>query len=249
MTPKLKKKYYTVWVGEEPGVYDSWSECQRQINGFPGARYKSFSTQEEAVEAFRGDPKKELDMMRAILLEADRRKSQAHAEPEKRTPSYKPVGISTKPVEIDGIRDYTSIPDIRLHAIAVDGACAGNPGRMEYRAVRVIDGQEVFHIGADRKYIGTNNIAEFLAIIHLAAILDRNGDTTTPIYTDSKNNFAWLRKGRSNTTLQENEATAPTLELLRRANAWLAAKGPIRNPILKWKTELWGEIPADFGRK
>lgn len=246
--PKLKNKYYTVWVGEEPGVYDSWLECQRQINGYPGARYKSFSTQEEAVAAFRGDPKKELDIMRAILTEADRHKADA-AGSERRTSSYRPVNISVRPQKIDGITDYTSIPDIRLDAIAVDGACAGNPGRMEYRAVRVVDGQEIFHIGATKIFIGTNNIAEYLAMIHLAAILTKNNDTTTPIYTDSKNTLSWLRKGHSKTTLEENEATAPTLELLRRADAWLAANGPIRNPILKWKTELWGEIPADFGRK
>lgn len=65
----------------------------------------------------------------------------------------------------------------------------------------------------------------------------------------AKNTFAWLRKGKSHTSLEENAKTAPVLELLRRADAWLAANGPVRNPILKWKTEIWGEIPADFGRK
>lgn len=225
-----KRKYYTVWVGLSPGVYDSWTECQLQINGVPGARYKSFDTREEAVEAYRGDPSEQLDMMRAILREADRRRR---------------LSIPT----IDGHSDYTQVPGVRLDAIAVDGACSGNPGRMEYRAVRVVDGSEVFRIGATKPLIGTNNIAEYLAMIHLAALLDKAGDTMTPIYTDSKNTFSWLRKGRSNTTLTETEATAPTLELLRRADAWLATKGPIRNPILKWKTEEWGEIPADFGRK
>ena len=225
-----KGKYYTVCVGVEPGVYDSWSEAQLQILHFPGARYKSFKTREEAIEAYRGDPQEQLGLIKSIL---------SHADGERALCAPK----------IDGIRDYTSIPEIRLDAIAVDGACAGNPGRMEYRAVRVIDRTEIFHIGAMKPLIGTNNIAEYLAMIHLAALLAKSGDTTTPIYTDSKNTFAWLRKGKSHTTLEENPKTAPTLELLRRADAWLAANGPIRNPILKWKTELWGEIPADFGRK
>lgn len=226
----VKGKYYTVWVGVEPGVYDSWSEAQLQILHYPGARYKSFKTREEAIEAYRGDPQEQLGLIKSILSHAD-------AERALRVP------------EIDGIRDYTAIPDIRLDAIAVDGACSGNPGRMEYRAVRVADGAEVFHIGAAKPLFGTNNIAEYLAMIHLAALLAKAGDVTTPIYTDSKNTLAWLRKGRSHTTLEENSKTAPTLELLRRADAWLAANGPIRNPILKWKTESWGEIPADFGRK
>ena len=120
---------------------------------------------------------------------------------------------------------------------------------MEYRAVRLADNKELFRVGADGRYTGTNNIAEYLAIIHLAAALKKKGDFTTPIYTDSRNTLAWLRRGRSRTTLAENDATRPTLELLRRADKWLAENGPIRNPILKWQTEIWGEIPADFGRK
>ena len=233
-----KSKYYTVWVGVEPGVYDSWSEAQLQILHYPGARYKSFKTREEAIEAYRGDPREQLGIIKSILSHAD-------GERALRAPEAAEVPI---PI-IDGRRDYTVVPEIRLDAIAVDGACSGNPGRMEYRAVRVVDGCEIFHIGAVKPLTGTNNIAEYLAMIHLAALLAKAGDTTTPIYTDSKNTLSWLRKGKSHTSLQESNQTAPTLELLRRADAWLAANGPIRNPILKWKTELWGEIPADFGRK
>ena len=222
-----KKKYYVVWVGDDPGIYDSWTECQLQINGYPGARYKSFNTMEEAVEAYRGDPAEQLDIMKAILTNANE---------------------MPKP-KIAGITDYMQIPGIRLDAIAVDGACAGNPGRMEYRAVRLIDGAEIFRVGAKQTLIGTNNIAEYLAMIHLAAILKKNGDSTTPIYTDSKNTFAWLRKGRSNSSLEHSPDTKPTIDLLRRADAWLVNNGPIANPILKWNTDEWGEIPADFGRK
>lgn len=223
-----KKKYYVVWDGREPGIYDSWAECQRQVEGVQGAKYKSFESKEAAIDAYRGDPREHLGLMKAILRKAA----------ENRAPMME-----------NGVRDYSAIPEIYLNAIAVDGACAGNPGRMEYRAVRVIDGAEIFHVGATKPLIGTNNIAEYLAMIHLAALLQQRGDFTTPIYTDSRNTFSWLRRGASKTTLEANATTAPTLDLLRRADAWLAANGPIRNPILKWKTDQWGEIPADFGRK
>lgn len=227
-----KNKYYVVWEGVEPGVYDNWTDAQLQILHYPGAKFKSYATQEEAVKAFRGNPDDELGLMRAILkrAEAENRKAVAPKLPE-------------------GVRDYTVFPEINLNAISVDGACSGNPGKMEYRAVRVIDGAELFRKGADGSLTGTNNIAEYLAIIHLAAILQKNNDSLTPIYTDSKNTLNWLRKGRSNTSLPLSPATEKTLALLKRADAWLAANGPIRNPILKWKTDLWGEIPADFGRK
>ena len=119
---------------------------------------------------------------------------------------------------------------------------------MEYRGVRVATGEELFHIGDKTPLWGTNNIAEFLALIHVAALLKKAGDTTTPIYTDSRNALAWLRRGASRTTLAREPRTEATLEMLRRADAWLKAN-QIPNPILKWNTEEWGEIPADFGRK
>lgn len=221
-----KRKFYVVWVGHNPGIYDTWADAQEQVTHFPGAKYKSFDDIDEATAAYRGDPREQLGLMRAIL----------HHKPDFNPSAQEP-------------RDYSTIPGIQLDAIAVDGACAGNPGRMEYRAVRVCDGSEVFRIGDKMPLTGTNNIAEYLAMIHLAALLAKAGDFTTPIYTDSRNTLAWLRRGHSKTTLASTPATARTLELLARADAWLAANGPIRNPILKWPTDQWGEIPADFGRK
>lgn len=219
-------KYYVVWEGREPGVYDSWEECQLQIDHFPGARYKAFKTADEAVAAYRGRTSDQLGIIRSILTHTP------DAVLPHKAPAYRPP----------------SHPGIRLDAIAVDGACSANPGPMEYRGVRVSTGEELFHVGDKTPLYGTNNIAEFLALIHVAALLKKNGDTTTPIYTDSKNTFAWLRRGASRTTLQREPRTEATLELLRRADAWLA-QNKIENPILKWKTEEWGEIPADFGRK
>lgn len=219
-------KYYVVWEGREPGVYDSWEECQLQIDHFPGARFKSFKTVDEAVAAYRGRTSDQLGIIRSILTHTP------DAVLPRKAPAYRPP----------------SHPGIRLDAIAVDGACSANPGPMEYRGVRVSTGEELFHVGDKIPLYGTNNIAEFLALIHVAALLKKNGDTTTPIYTDSRNALAWLRRGASRTTLAREPRTEATLELLRRADAWLA-HNKIENPILKWKTEEWGEIPADFGRK
>ena len=50
----MAKKYYVVWKGSSPGVYDSWKECQKQIKAFEGAQYKSFPTQKQAESAFMG---------------------------------------------------------------------------------------------------------------------------------------------------------------------------------------------------
>ena len=142
--------------------------------------------------------------------------------------------------------DYTAIPGIRLDAIAVDGACSKNPGPLEYRGVRVADGVELFRVGPLDG--GTNNIGEYLAIIHVAALLARSGDTTTPIYSDSRTALSWIRRGHSNTKIVPDAANARLMQILARADAWLATHR-IPNPLLKWDTEAWGEIPADFGRK
>lgn len=210
------RKFYVVWEGRAPGIYDSWEECEAQVTGYPGARYKGFGSQADAVAAFRGDDKSQLDIIRAIG-------------------AHRP-----------DIINYSAFPEIRLDAIAVDGACAKNPGPMEYRGVMVATGEEVFHLGPLEG--GTNNIGEYVAIIHAASLLKRRGDTTTPIYSDSRTALSWIRRGRSNTTIKPDEHNTKVIELLRRADAWLAANR-IVNPIIKWDTERWGEIPADFGRK
>ncbi|MDD3166083.1 MAG: ribonuclease H family protein [Bacteroidales bacterium] len=130
-------------------------------------------------------------------------------------------------------------------AYAVDAACSGNPGKMEYRGVFLPSGEQIFHQGPFE--YGTNNVGEFLAIVHALA-LQVNKSTHYPIYTDSANAITWIRKKHCNTKLERNSRNEPLFELIERAEAWLAThKWDI--PILKWETSLWGEIPADFGRK
>lgn len=131
-------------------------------------------------------------------------------------------------------------------SVAVDAACSGNPGDMEYRGVWVPDGRELFQIGPMKD--GTNNIGEFLAIVHALAMLKQQGKPDLPIYSDSKIAQGWVKKGHCNTKLENTGRNKPIFELIQRAENWLAVN-KITNPILKWETDIWGEIPADFGRK
>ena len=132
-----------------------------------------------------------------------------------------------------------------LESLAVDAACSGNPGDMEYRAVYIATGQEIFHIGPLQR--GTNNIGEFLALVHGLALLKKKG-VNIPIYSDSCNAISWVQKKKCKTLLQREPANAPLFDLIERAEKWLATNS-YTTPILKWETHLWGEIPADFGRK
>lgn len=134
-------------------------------------------------------------------------------------------------------------------AIAVDAACAGNPGKMEYRGVFVEFSlqtrKELFKSPVFEN--GTNNIGEFLAIVHALALEKKNG-WNYPIYSDSVNAQIWIRQKKCKTKLVRNEKNDYLFQLIERAEKWLS-ENTIEVPILKWKTEIWGEIPADFGRK
>ena len=148
------RKFYVVWEGRSPGIYDSWEECKDQIDGFPGARYKAFPSQDAATEAFRGDASEHIGVLKAIA-------------------SHNPVAVN-----------YSAFPEIILDSIAVDAACSKNPGPVEYRGVDTKTGITLFKVGplAD----GTNNIGEFLAIVHALAMTAQQG-VATPIYSDSRN--------------------------------------------------------------
>ncbi len=133
---------------------------------------------------------------------------------------------------------------VRL-AWAVDAACSGNPGPMEYRGVDLATGRSVFHFGPIR---GTNNIGEFLAIVHALALMEQKGMAGYIIYSDSVNAQLWVKKQQCKTKLPLTPETRKAHELIQRAETWLRTHS-FRVPIVKWDTKNWGEIPADFGRK
>lgn len=209
-----KKKYYVVWIGHHPGVYSSWEDCNKEISGFKGAKFKGFPDRASAETAFRNGPEEYW-------------------------------GKDVVPVV-----DLTMATEQPVSpAIAVDAACAGNPGKMEYRGVFVDFSSQT------RKDLfkspvfenGTNNIGEFLAIVHALALEKKNG-WNYPIYSDSVNAQIWIRQKKCKTKLVRNEKNDNLFQLIERAEKWLN-ENTIEVPILKWKTEIWGEIPADFGRK
>ncbi|MBT8298269.1 MAG: ribonuclease H family protein [Maribacter sp.] len=131
------------------------------------------------------------------------------------------------------------------HSISVDAASSGNPGVMEYQGVDTKTGKRLFKQGPFKE--GTNNIGEFLAIVHGLAFLKQHKSDRI-IYTDSRTAMSWVRKKTCNTKLVENDENKTLFDLIRRAITWLKNN---RNdtPIVKWETKAWGEIPADFGRK
>ena len=133
-----------------------------------------------------------------------------------------------------------------LPSICVDAACSGSPGKLEYRGVFTESQQEIFHVGPFPD--GTNNVGEFLAIVHGLTWLLKH-EKQMPIYSDSENGISWVYTGKCRTTLKHTPRNAPLFVLIRSAENWLAENELMDDSVLKWDTELWGENPADFGRK
>ena len=132
-----------------------------------------------------------------------------------------------------------------MDAWAVDAACSGNPGPMEYQAIDLATGARVFHFGPMK---GTNNIGEFLAIVHALALCWQQGLHDKTIYSDSYNAILWVNKRKCKTKLERTPETEKLFQIILRAENWLNTHN-FRNPIIKWETQKWGEVPADFGRK
>ena len=161
---------------------------------------------------------------------------------DKEYADYKGKG-KTKKVLTEAERARFGEPE--LYSIAVDAASSGNPGKMEYRGVDTQTHQQLFHQGPFLD--GTNNVGEFLAIVHgLAWLKQQKSDRL--LYTDSKIAMGWVRRKKCNTKLKRTAKNKKLFELIARAEIWLK-NNSYSTQIIKWETKAWGEIPADFGRK
>ena len=132
-----------------------------------------------------------------------------------------------------------------LPALAVDAACSGNPGVLEFRGVVADTGTEVFRRGPFMQ--GTNNIGEFLALVLGLAYLKKY-NLPWILYTDSVTALAWVREKKCKSKLEWNAQNQELFFMVRKAEEWLRTHA-WTTEIRKWETTLWGEIPADFGRK
>ncbi len=221
-----KQKYYVVWQGKKPGIYTDWDECKEQVAGVKGAQYKGFDSMAEAEAAIR------LPYSSVVV----------------RNIQNTPSNQNTPILQIDENGMTTIKPGTEnapvLDALAVDAACSGNPGVMEYQGIYIPTRTRIFHYKAAK---GTNNIGEFLAIVHGLSYLKKH-NLNQIIYSDSVNAISWVRQKVCKSKLVEDASTAELWDYIHRAENWLRTNS-YTTEIRKWDTDNWGEIPADFGRK
>ncbi len=221
-----KQKYYVVWQGRKPGIYSDWDACKEQVAGVKGAQYKGFDT----------------------LAEAEAASKLPYSSVVVRNIQNTPSNQNTPILQIDEngmttVKPGTENPPV-LDALAVDAACSGNPGVMEYQGIYIPTRTRVFHYRAEK---GTNNIGEFLAIVHGLSYLKKHR-LNQIIYSDSVNAISWVRQKQCKSKLPEDASTAELWDYIHRAENWLRTNS-YTTEIRKWDTDHWGEIPADFGRK
>jgi len=205
-----KNKFYVVWQGRINGIFDNWNDCNAQVSGFEGAKYKSFETKPEAEKAY--------------------------AEGYKNY--YKTHGRSVA-------RNTPTGGTPILNSLSVDAACNMVTGEMEYQGVHTGTKELWFKQGPFPK--ASNNIGEFLALVHGLALLKQK-NINIPIYSDSITAIAWVRNKKHKSIVLPTEENEAIFDLLIRAELWLQ-NNSFQTPIIKWNTKSWGEIPADFGRK
>jgi len=223
-----KQKYYVVWVGKKPGIYTSWSDCQQQVNGFEGAKFKAYESKAEAEKAY-----------------AQGWQSHWGNNKGKAASSASGYAASKSKKTVSSASAASVQEEIDYHTISVDVGTSGNPGPIEYKGVDTKTGEVLFSVGPIPN--GTNNLGEYLAIVHALAFIAKTGDTRN-IYSDSMTAMKWVKQKSPNTNLARNASTQEMWDLVDRATDWLKSN-TYSTKIMKWQTERWGEIKADYGRK
>ena len=193
--------------------------------------YKSWEECKRQIHGFEGA------IYKGFATEAEAREAMV-------SPCWDYIGKNAKAKKPTN-EEITKVGLPELESLSVDAACSGNPGVMEYRGVYSKTGEEIFRQGPFKE--GTNNIGEFLALVHGLAFLKQK-NSPLPLYTDSVTAIAWVRSKKAKTKLEKNEKNAVLFDLIARAEIWLQ-KNKYTTSIQKWETSVWGEIPADFGRK
>lgn len=160
----MPSKYYVVWAGREPGIYADWASCKRQVDKFPGAKYKSFPSKDAAAEAF----------------------AAGHgAAPSRSNSSSKSKPSKSKQGTLTA-EEVDAVP--ALVKLFTDGGCEPNPGNAGSGVAMYRQGEiESLWFGLYNPN-GTNNTAELNAL-HQALIMaqgELEAGNSVAIFCDSQ---------------------------------------------------------------
>jgi ribonuclease HI len=177
----VASKYYVVWAGRKPGIYTDWESCKRQVDQFPGARYKGFVSRAEAEAAFSGTPSRTPAAEQGGAAVPAAARSSASGTVKKLGSS-----VSAKTLRTWTAAEIAALP-IQVK-IFTDGGCEPNPG-MSGSGLALYRGGALaelwYGLHSPR---GTNNTAELNAFhqaLRIASKEIQDGQTVA-IFCDSK---------------------------------------------------------------
>lgn len=179
----MANKYYVVWKGRTPGIFTTWNECKSQVDGFAGARYKSFPTLGEAESAFGGK-----------ASSATRSTSTSGSSSTKPSAAGKPKKAKVPPLSEQQIAEMPF--DIKIYT---DGACEPNPGEAGTGLAVYLNNELTELWYGLYQQVGTNNTAE-LHGLKQAFILAKEklkAGLSVAIYCDSKYSIDCITKWAS----------------------------------------------------
>ncbi len=175
-----KNQAYIVWNGRNPGVYDTWGECQAQVDGFPGASFKGFATRAEAESVFYGKP--DNPMSKACAG------SKAKSAPKNGKPGTGSAARRTRTADnplalkVRGRCPHREFLKRGEVVIYTDGGSRGNPGPGGYGVVMLFgDRRKELSAGYRRT---TNNRMELMGWIAGLEALKRPSQVV--IFSDSR---------------------------------------------------------------
>ena len=226
MTTRKQRKWYAVFEGRVPGLYDTWKQCREMVDGYAGARYKSFADKKQA------------------LSELARKSIFHHGK-------SLPQNSSAKIPQKEHRGRYPACPFYCTDA-ACDNPAGGN---VEYRFVRVESPGDVKNIFACGPFeMGSNNVGEYIALVRaIQWLCEHDAAGMDALYSDSRTAISWVSGGRgSNSSLGPRMGQLLRSELAA-CDSWITtskeAVTQANRRLLHWNTPEWGEIPADYGRK
>jgi ribonuclease HI len=162
----MGSKYYVVLEGRETGIFTDWDSCNKQVYKYPGAKFKSFKTREEAEFAFNNE------------LADSSKTNTTEFKPENKPPKHSLETLANEQVQDVEV-------DIKVFT---DGACDPNPGQAG-SGIAIYREDQI----SELRYglynpCGTNNTAELNAL-HQALIISKSeldSGASVAVFCDSK---------------------------------------------------------------
>ncbi|WP_127062200.1 viroplasmin family protein [Veillonella sp. 3627] len=196
----MAKKYYAVRVGHNPGIYVTWSDCEVQVKGFPGAQYKSFPTEAEA-KAYMGS----IDLPKSAGIKptrTDTKKTSASASKGMSVGEY----LKT---QTDNISQIVESDPCEIRAF-IDGSFDKRKGVVGSGGVILLGAEEVeFSLSStEPNHVAYWNVSgELLAALHVVDYALDHGYTSCSLYYDYMGIEMWATgRWKTNNPLTTNYA-------------------------------------------